>query len=518
MQAQSGFQEYLLAPNEGPVQSLTSSATEDGGLIIATVIEGVIHVSRLDSLGSPQWSTSISTIFPPDFWEVWDVNEVDGGPGFYVLAQRTGHGPTNFVDPLVIVELDANHDVVFARRYWNSHGACEGWNAKAHRYPSGGFLLSIPTSSNFHCLYGLTAQGDTTFTNLYSRLPAGAGYLYGATSIQLNDGSVLLLNHASGNLQFMRVDTLGDFIWSRSYQSLLSEKPFDARQAPDDSIYVAGNQVDGLGVLPSYGFILKMGLDGHVGWRRRFEFSAGPDTTAGIISNMALLENGELLVHTTYYNNDLLIRMDPTGQILEVIDLDVAEDPWPGYFRHLEIQPVSDGEFYVVGSPEYYGAPYWDDSVMVARVSELGEIACNATPHFWYEEVVSDPMPEVANGAESWSQWFRMDTIQLMVASTTWSTAPYCIPTAIQEPTTKDALSIWPVPAASGSQAQVLLPWARWDQLHILDVRGVKVYGKDGNGSGPVVSMPLVGIPPGFYLVEVVGIDRQRLTARLVVE
>ena len=422
---------YLSDSNIGLVRDVAFSPTDDDGAIITSINDGTCFIIRQDAQGVVQWAKSVTLDNGAPFWRVYGVQEIDGGPAFYVTCASMNPIPGGY-PYIIILEFDANLQLVLANYYHNIHGICMGGalanhDAEAYRDASGGYTLVLPDASNFTCMYGVDQFGDTLYTRLLSALPGASGSINGFESLQLNDGTTLFLNNASSDFNLMRAQN-GSIIWSKTWQT---PDPYDqargAVQLPDDSIVVVG--VHGLDEQTGehWGFLLKMDPSGNIGWHRRFRVGQPNFIASGLPEEISLAPNGDLLVYLRYWNTDLLARFGPDGILHEVHALSDPNDPLPHYFKRLVPKYDANGWIRMAGSVEYFGAPDWRDSLFICKVQTLSDLTCglDAWPHF------DEPYPNATtvqnNGAVGWSEWFRYGDLTCTVTPASWATSTYCV-------------------------------------------------------------------------------------------
>lgn len=495
------------------VMGVAMAKMSDHGTLIATINEGRCEVTRMDSLGAIQSSHSIMIDSGTEFTDIMSIGVIDGGPACYLLAQREGYPQTDYYRPYVLIELDSAYQVVLAKQYVNIVGNCTCGsicNAKAYRLADGGYRLSLPQSSNFTCVYGLDQNGDTLFTRMYSDEPDD-GHLSGMNSIELSDGTLLLLNsYSQGHLHLMKVTSSGDLLWSRRYASPNDHGiPFAGVQFGPDSVVIVG-------VHDQWGFIRSMDLEGNMGWHRRFDIADGPLIYSGLPREIAVSSEGDYLVRLDASGDDLLARFNPYGVIQDVVLLDIPANPWTAFYDDFRVS-YDQEEMIAVGSVEYDGAPIWNDSVFVVRIDDLSDLQCYASPHSWYDEPDTSTTTVVEDGGVHWSPWFRTDSVQCSVSETDWTTTAYCLITSVEDEQGFVRMLVYPSVAALGAELFVSINAGRLTQLDVIALDGSILQGVPSGRGTQQCTISTGDLTPGMYVIRGIIDGGGAAVARVIV-
>jgi hypothetical protein len=471
-------------------------------------------------MGEVEWTLSISLDTGTPFFDVMNIGEIDGGPGFFLLAVRQGDALSNDVDPYVLIELDANHQVVLAKHYVDIGGNCErgvlGHRGRAYRETNGGYLLSLPNNVNFTCLYGLDALGDSVFTELLSPTPGATNSLGGISSLQLQDGSILLLNIAgvSLDLQMMRLAETGAYLWSRTYvNDYLHDYPTAAVQVSTDSIVVMG--IHGLSSSEHWGFALKMDLDGNIGWHRRFDLTDGPMIGSGTPESITVMQNGEFLVRFRPMDHAIVARFDQSGVLLEAMDLIPPHNAWT-FYDDFEVLHSSQGYIALAGHTQSVDCIMADDSVMLSKVTDLSQLQCYVQPHFWYEELDTTAFAPLDSGAITWSPWYRTLDLSCTVDTSGWIGEPYCTSTPVDGASEDLGLLIYPSIVSLGTSVRIVALDEPIKSGYVVSMNGTTnstLITRQDYDSWLISTDPLC---PGVHVVRVFTHSGKILSARFV--
>ena len=517
---QDPYMNYMRLPSGAAIERIVSSATTDGGSILATLQGSKCGVTRLDANGVVLWSKLVSPMDDMGYERLYTVAEIDDGPGFYLLTSVGSIPWVSDFPAFCLVEVDGSQNVVFSNYYNHIWGNCgstgtEWIRAQAHRTSTGGYLLTLPHNPNNTCLFGIAQGGDTLYCGIYAESSESGGEFSGVGSHLLNDGSVLLLNHTDVGPQFMRVDMDGEIIWSKTYEAASDrDYPTIAAQTSNDSIVIAG--LHGSSSVWDWGFILQMDLEGNIGWHQRFDVIAQDPVAVGVPREMTISGTGEILVHLGFFaGTSHLARFSPTGHILSNHLYHDTRIMYPDDHWYPSISPrLLNNRLSLAASLEYYGEPWWSDSIMVAGANNIDELTCGLTPDTWYEEPYPTTMTVSNNGFRRGSVWFTTGPAPVVITDQDWIIEPYCVALAVGEEF-QDPIWLQPTLVGQGGAVTIRSETLIKGEVRILDIQGhvVDQYRMEREE----LRVPTGSLNPGLYSVVLVSTFGGRHLGRFVV-
>lgn len=191
-----------------------------------------------------------------------------------------------------------------------------------------------------------TPGGDTIWTRTYG----GFEDDYGANIIATSDGNLLISGQTqsfvfgtSGDLYLIKVNTIGDTLWTRSYPDEGYENPHHLLETQNGEYLVTGSNEDDHN--PTELYLLKVSADGEQVWKK----SIGPATVRCGYSTIEL-SNGELMTcgddSSVLYSQVLLVKTDNLGNVIW------QKDFGDKYFseRGNSIKQNADGTFVITGT------------------------------------------------------------------------------------------------------------------------------------------------------------------------
>lgn len=240
-------------------------ATGDGGTLVAgSTYRGVSPfwsgwLSKLDVTGAVEWQRSYGTTeFDNHLTVVRQTS--DGG---YVAAGQSQ--ASAFSSEYWILKVDSSGNVQWQKSYG---GNIETEAADIQQTLDGGYIL-CGHSGAFTPAYEwwvikLNATGDMVWQKLYSNPNPSAGFAISIVEMPIGGYAVLgdVGRGASGDLAFVQLDSDGNILWQRAYDSGFSDLAFGMVPTPD-GFMLAGRDL-----------VLKINLQGDIQWSKRLEVSA----------------------------------------------------------------------------------------------------------------------------------------------------------------------------------------------------------------------------------------------------
>ena len=353
--------------------------TSDGGFIITgwTTSFGMggsdVYLIKIDSLGNNFWEKTYGGVDDDDGWSVQQTS--DGG---YIAVGRTfSFGSGN--GDVYLLKTDANGDTLWSRTY----GGVEndyGWSvleAADRAYIIAGTTLSFGAGLEDFYLIKVDSLGNHIWTRTYG----GAGHDHGYCVQQTHDGGYVLvgLTTSFGNFDvfLVKTDSVGDTLWTRTYGGLGYDAGLSVWQT-SDSGYVISGYTSSYGVGLDDVYIIKTNVNGDTMWTRHYggyavewgyevqETFDGQFVVAGWTSSLGP-------------SNDVyMIKIDTSGDTV-----------WTATYGGIEnaagfsVQQTSDGGYVVAGCKGPFG---YQDVYVIKLLSDVkiqeNKIPCVDTKEF----------------------------------------------------------------------------------------------------------------------------------------
>ncbi len=283
---------------------------------------------------------------------------LDGG---FVLA-----GIAYETSQMLVVRTDNQGNPIWTRTYgsdaWN-------WASTVQYLPNGDFLIAGYIDDILMFALRINALGDTVWSRTYQRLLDSDDYI--RASVVLSDEGALLVgtsNTGNSMVYALRINAVGDTIWTFSYDhSETHTSGFAVALAPDSSLVIAGGLWT-IDVNESDFLMLNLTEDGDLNWERSYgtdDFDVAtsvlPTPDGGfILSGYSAIGPGPRRIY--------LVRTDSIG---DTIWTRIYEG-YPSITAN-GICLAPGGGYVVVGTINVNIAP-WDRAHMFAlRVDEQGD-------------------------------------------------------------------------------------------------------------------------------------------------
>lgn len=306
LQAQVTFQKLYY--NDVPAFSTvmqTATQTSDGGMLMigtnsSSLYSGCLLVVKTDSLGNMLWSKHYDTLY--NFVLPRRVIETQNFD--FVI---TGKVSSPLIDNSFILRLDDTGKVIFARRYAGgglaiaensnreliSVGVCQA--------PNGGIHLMKTDSS-----------GIPIWSHIY--MHASPTNFWSKDVILRSDGNIVIAGEApTGNipndLSLSVFDSLGNFLWSKSYGGIYQEILYASAVCSDGGFLLGGR---GYSFTTNHtvgsGYLIKTDSIGNLLWTKHL-----PDSNVGRISSIKETKDHNIIVAT---DGMQLIKFNEFGNFL----------------------------------------------------------------------------------------------------------------------------------------------------------------------------------------------------------
>jgi len=333
--------------------------TADSGYLITGISNSMTYpgwedilIIKLNRDGSTAWTKRYGTDTTSD-WAQCGKKTSDGG--YIVAGQLTGwYGDE--ANNYFLMKLDANGDSLWTRGY--DYDTTNDWGQDVCQTLDGGYIM-VGTS-----YYWSPAQGGYDWSaNIVRADPNGNKPNHLLIDIKYSqdlhrvtataDGGAIAIGQA-GAFYIVKINKYGDTTWVKGYGGV--GDGWDILQLADGG-YMAFGDRDFGGSDDEDFWLLRLDTLGDTLWSKRYQ-SPAPDYGYGLEQTA---DGGFVMAGTTYRNGGvdptdfLIIRTDADGDTLwtKTIGGDYGE-------YATDIRQTSDGGYIVVGRTESFGAGYWD--------------------------------------------------------------------------------------------------------------------------------------------------------------
>jgi len=245
--------------------------TTDGGFIVTgwTTSFGMgsrdVYLIKSDSLGNNLWT---KTYGGTDWDEGWSVQQtLDGG---YVVVGNTYSFGSGSGD-IFLLKINANGDTLWSRTYGGvnndyGHSVLETVDGA---YIVAGTTLSFGAGLEDFYLMKVDTLGNPIWTKTYG----GPGHDHGYCVQQTHDGGYVLVGMTTSFGDFdvflVKTDSAGDTLWTRTYGGSSYDAGFSVQQT-SDSGYVISGYTSSFGAGMDDVYIIKTYVNGDTMWTRYY--------------------------------------------------------------------------------------------------------------------------------------------------------------------------------------------------------------------------------------------------------
>lgn len=376
--------------------------TNDGGYIICgdyqnSTSEIDIYLIKLNSCGDQLWTKTLGDTLLNDH-----ANSIAQTPDGGYIIMGTFDNDYGAGTPIAwLLRLDSAGDSLWTRKY--NRGQWADWGISAYVRSNGNYVLGMITDDITMDNPFTVFETDTLGNELWSTIVNGSTHFYGYASqvFQGRDNSTLTASsYTVGpfNLIVSKLDSAGNIEFIKSYEdtsaNFLTFNGNGICETNDSSYMVVGSS-DYFSSGNSLDFFyMKINSLGDSLWSRSFGGS-GTDELVGIRS---LVDGGFIAAGNTSSfgnggNDAMLIRFDQQGDTLWTKTYGGPDNEW---VRYLEVN--SDGGFVMIGDTTngMNGTDVW-----VVITDSLGNIlpGCSTLPCFLaYYPFNGDAIDSTGNG------------------------------------------------------------------------------------------------------------------------
>ena len=330
----------------------------DGGYIIAGQsysfgAQGDCYLVKTDGNGIVQWARTYG-----GYNNDWAYSVAQTSDRGYIFAGNTSSFGAGQWDAY-LVKIDS-----LGNRQWTrTFGGAEwDWTRCLKQTPDNGFILAGGTRSfgagGYDCyLVKTDSLGNAQWTRTY-----GGGDDDEANFILLtSDGGYALTGRTASlgaggtDMYFVKVDSIGNLQWARTYGGNGDEWALSACQTADGGYAIAGyTQSFGAGQTDAY--LVKTNSRGVVQWTRAY----GGQDNDYVYSMQHTVDGGYILAGNTWSFGAgqwdvFLVKTDSTGRRIWTRTVGGANWDWAR-----SIQQTSDGGYIMAGGTRSYGNGYTD--------------------------------------------------------------------------------------------------------------------------------------------------------------
>jgi len=372
---------FVSASAQNTFQKAFGSAGDETGTCIQHTLDGNYIISgytnsftapfrdayliKTDTAGNLLWSNTYGGSGDEVCYYVTLVNT-----GGYVLTGGTSSFGAGGND-LYIIRTDAAGNL-----QWSAiaGGAYDDYGWSAVQTIDRGFLIAgFSQACLGGCLQGLLVKTDSSGAILWTKMLGGSGFetLYGID--RTGDGGYIVTGETSTNsfgssdTWLIKLNAVGDTLWTKFYGSANEESGAVVRQTADRGYIIAGDIHNAFNI--HHASLLKTDSMGNLQWAKTF---GAPDTSGGGEFGWdvhQLADRGYMMLGSTPgFNNSMqvfIVRTDSMGNMLwsKTFGGSQPDDPW------YSIQ-TADGGFAIAGATQSFGSGQWD--IYLLKIDSLG--------------------------------------------------------------------------------------------------------------------------------------------------
>ncbi len=243
--------------------------TSDGGFVICGTTQSFgaggndVYLTKIDSTGSILWFKTFGGT-RGDFGET--VKKTSDG-GFIINGSTDSFGPGG--SDVYVIKTDSSGDTLWTKTYG---GSDNDYGNSIQQAGDGGFIIMGTTHSfgtGISDLY--LTKTDSSGNAKWSKTFGGTYWDEGFSVEQTNDEGYILLGHTlsfgnSSGTYLLKVDTIGNLMWSKTYNDTASGYyGFAMRETTDFGYIITGKTSSG-----GDAYLLKVDNGGDVQWAKSY--------------------------------------------------------------------------------------------------------------------------------------------------------------------------------------------------------------------------------------------------------
>ena len=289
---------------------------------------------------------------------------MDGG---YIYAGQTGPSSWYGTDALLV-----KTDSIGIMDWYRLYGGEEVDNAKSVLQTSdGGYIIagrtaSFGVGSNDMYVVKTDSQGDTLWTRTYGGVSSDAA----ESVIQTSDGGYAIAGDFRLSymdlfeMYLVKIDILGDTLWTRTYGGSNDRKAYCVRQTRDGGFVLVGFNGGGS---DSDIYLVKTDSLGNLQWSGTYG-GTGYETAQSVLQSA---DGGYIVVGTTTsfginWNDIYVIKTDTLGDTLWT-----RTYGGDGFEYAYEVQQTNDGGYIIAGCTESFCSGGYD--LYLLKINTIGD-------------------------------------------------------------------------------------------------------------------------------------------------
>ena len=343
--------------------------TRDEGYVVAGFTESFgagnpdVYLVKTDSMGDTLWTR---TYGGPEFDYAHSVQQTTDG-GFVIT------GPTTSFDAgsadVYLVKTDSIGDTLWTRTYG---GPSWDWGWSVQQASDGGYIIaghtySFGAGSSDIYLIKTDSKGDTLWTRTYG----GTADDIGLSVQQTSDGGYIIagqtysFGEGSSDAYLVKTDSIGDTLWTRTYGGTADDFGVSVQQISAGGFIIVG-WTGSFGSGSNDVYFIKTDSLGRALWTRTYGGS-GDDQGRSVDQTS---DGGYVIAGVTSvvgFYDVYLIKTDSLGDSLWTRTFCGTGNPT---YNSCSVQETGDGGIIVTGRTDSFGAG-WDD-VYLIKTDSLG--------------------------------------------------------------------------------------------------------------------------------------------------
>ena len=242
-------------------------------------------------------------------------------------------------------------DTLWTRTYG---GTKDEYCYQVQQTSDGGFILVGSTSSlgttEMPDVYVIRtdSNGDTIWTKTYGGDSTDIGYSIQQTSDGgfIITGSTNSFGDSNDDVYLVRIDSIGDTLWTRTYGGAKMDKGSSVQETSDEGFIITGETLS-FGVYQFTLYLIKTNSNGDTLWTKMYGEYITRGNSIDVMSNGDCIITGMTLPTGSSYSDVYLIRIDSNGDTLWTKSFG-GTDTDEGY----SVQQTNDGGFIIAGQVE----------------------------------------------------------------------------------------------------------------------------------------------------------------------
>ncbi len=319
--------------------------------------------------------------------EVTDIKQTSDN-GYIILGEMTDSLYT-FAD-ILLIKTDVNGDTLWLKTYGGNNLDTAH---SVEQTADGGYFVTGSTKSFGAGNYDVyVIKTDSLGDVMWSKTIGGIADDIGNSGEQTNDGGYIVtgttnsFGAGSGDIYLVKLNTIGDTLWTKTYGGSGGDAAYCVRQTNDGGYILTGEKGlrDSSSIEHTAMYLLKTNGSGDTLWSK--EYYLGSDTaitwglqdTVGIGYSVQLTSDGGYIIAgymADDYNNftAVYIKTNNVGNVLWAKK--VQEDDYTGGFT---ARQTSDGGYIFLG----YNAFAPNFNLMITKTDSMGTVIWNKFPYY----------------------------------------------------------------------------------------------------------------------------------------